>query len=265
MGTNAVGDGNDVSGYVSNHITTAIGSFPTVTGVTSEQGYVGGNPPLTANTYSLQLNTQFFSSKACNGEVNCQGWQQFVYSSSEGVAFMQYWLIGYIGSTNSSCPAGWFTYSSDCYTNSAATIVNGGQPIPISQLVDLRMKAAATAAKDTLTFNDGKVARSVSAKDSKVYLASSWQAAEFNIVGDCCSTQAFFNNGASLEVKTVIDHTKTTAPACLGEGFTGETNNLFFVGAGTHSVKGTPPAIYFTEASPSTSVTACSSATSVGK
>jgi len=89
--TDLVGDGNDVSGYINTHITSAIGSFPTVTGVTSEEGYVGGEPPLVANTCSLQLNTQFFSTKACNGEADCEGWQQFVYSSSEGVAFMQYW------------------------------------------------------------------------------------------------------------------------------------------------------------------------------
>jgi hypothetical protein len=260
-----VGDGNDVSGYVKNDISTAIGSFPKVTGVTSEKGDFDGSPPQVANTYSLQLNTEFFSTKACNGASGCQGWQQFVYSSSSGVAFMQYWLIGYVGSKNAKCPSGWYAYSNDCYTNSAATTVNNGQRIPISQLIDLSVKAAAVSGgKDTLTFNDGKVAHSVSGKDTMVDLADSWHAAEFNIVGDCCSTQAVFDKGASLEVKTVIDHVNASAPTCLGYGFTGETNNLFFVKTETHSVTGSPPAIYFTEAGPTTSTSACSAATSVG-
>ena len=51
-GTDVVGNGNDVSGYVKNDISTAIGSFPKVTGVTSEKGDVNGSPPLVANTHA---------------------------------------------------------------------------------------------------------------------------------------------------------------------------------------------------------------------
>jgi len=264
-GSDVVGNGNDASGYVKNVMTTAIGSFPKVTGVTSEKGDVGGSPPLVANTYTLQLNTQFFTTKVCNGQSGCQGWQQFVYSSSEGQAFMQYWLIGYIGSKNASCPSGWFTYQTDCYTNSSGVTVNNGSRIPIGQLVDLSLKAAAVLnGNDTLTLNDGKTAYAVSGKDSKVDLASSWHAAEFNIVGDCCATQAVFNEGASLEVHIVTDHGNADAPSCLGSGFTGETNNLYFVATSTHKIPGSPPAIYFTEAGKKTSASACASATSVG-
>ena len=67
---------------------------------------VGGQ---VANTFSLQLNTNFFSnSPTCNGAANpstCQAWEQFVYSNA-GSAFIQYWLIGY----NAACLAGWNTY-----------------------------------------------------------------------------------------------------------------------------------------------------------
>ena len=53
-----VGNGNDVSAKVTGHITEAVGSFDSVTGVTSETGtnpYTGAtNAP---NVYSLQLNS----------------------------------------------------------------------------------------------------------------------------------------------------------------------------------------------------------------
>src|SRR5262249_44817876 len=55
-----VGNGNDVSAQGSGFISQAVGSFDSVVGVTSESGYVNGQPPEVANTFSLQLNTQFF-------------------------------------------------------------------------------------------------------------------------------------------------------------------------------------------------------------
>ncbi len=89
----------------------------------TEKGKVGNAGSKVANAFSLQLNTQFFSgSPACSGSgnpANCLAWQQFVYAYSSGVGlvFMQYWLINY----DATCPSGWFTFSSDCYTNSNAS------------------------------------------------------------------------------------------------------------------------------------------------
>src|SRR6185436_20645262 len=87
-------------------ISTAIGSFPTVTNVTSESGPVGNTGPSLPNTYTLQLNTNFFSSTVCAGSPNpgCRGWEQFVYENRDtfGRAFIQYWLIEY----SKPCPAG---------------------------------------------------------------------------------------------------------------------------------------------------------------
>jgi hypothetical protein len=264
-GSQLIGNGNDVSGHMKTLITTARGSFPRVTGVTSEVGDVDGSPPKVANTYSLQLNTDFFTTVACHGASGCQGWQQFVYSSSQGLAFMQYWLISYLGAKNASCPSGWIEYSSDCYTNSQATSVNGGQRLPISQLIDLSLKGAAVAGgNDTFKLNAGLVAYSVTGLDSVVDLASAWHAAEFNIVGDCCSTRAVFNAGAYVKVEIVINPGNATAPTCLAEGFTGETNNLYFVKNPTHEVVGSPPAIHFLEGGAATTASACAAATSVG-
>jgi hypothetical protein len=90
----SVGNGNDASSEVSGLISTAVGSFDSVTGVTSESG------PMGANAFTLQINSSFFNgSPACSGAANpssCQGWQQFVHSNVAGeAAYIQYWLINF--------------------------------------------------------------------------------------------------------------------------------------------------------------------------
>src|ERR1700692_979228 len=105
-----VGNGNDVSAQVSGHISEAVGSFDSVTGVTSESGTGPFSGP---NAFTLQLNSNFFASPACSGAANpsnCRGWQQFIYAnvSCPHCAFIQYWLLGF-GSTN--CPSGWMSFN----------------------------------------------------------------------------------------------------------------------------------------------------------
>jgi len=99
----------------------AVGSFDSVTGVTSETGQVNGIGGQVPNTFSLQLNTNVFSNTpACNGAANpsqCRGWEQFVYSNA-GFAFIQYWLINYA----TTCPSGWNTFGSDCWKNGANVV-----------------------------------------------------------------------------------------------------------------------------------------------
>lgn len=76
----SVADPNDTFSWVE-------GYFPQVGGVTSISSYPGDD-----NMYSLQLNTNTFTTAACNGAAdpaNCSGWQQFIYSN-HGYAFMQY-------------------------------------------------------------------------------------------------------------------------------------------------------------------------------
>jgi hypothetical protein len=65
-----VGNGDDVSAQVpSGHISTAIGSFDSVTGVTSESGQINNSGAAVANAYTLQLNTNFMGS-GCTGSPN---------------------------------------------------------------------------------------------------------------------------------------------------------------------------------------------------
>jgi hypothetical protein len=229
-----VGDGTDYAASVTGTMSSAVGSFPTVTGVTSERD--GGY-----NVYSIQLNSNFMSnSQACSGRSGCLAWEQFVYSSSEHSAFMQYWLINY----GSSCPSGWNTYSGDCWKNSAATSV---PKVAIGKLSTMKLSGAAVSnGNDTLTFTVGTTAYSTTGKDTVTYLANGWNQSEFNIIGDGGGSAATFNKGSKLTVKVAVNNGTTSAPSCASNaGTTGETNNLT-LGSCT-ATGGSTPYIQFTE------------------
>ena len=233
-----VGNGNDYAAVVTGLISSGVGNFPVVTGLKSETGY-GGQ----ANTYSLQLNSDFFTTSVCNGASNpadCLGWEQFVYSNS-GVAFMQYWLLDY----GSRCPSGgWMEYEGSCYRNSNAVDV---PPQVITQLANLKLSGSAVAGGiDTLVLTTANGAYSTTGNDSVVYLADGWDQAEFNVVGDGGGSEAKFNKGTSLTVEIALKDGSTAAPKCEGDdGTTGETNNLTLGKCSTAG--GSTPYIKFTE------------------
>ena len=258
----SVGNGHDVSAQVTGHITEAIGSFDSVTGVTSE---TGTNPYTQAtnvpNVYSLQLNSNFFTTSTCNGATNpsnCRGWQQFVYASdnSHPEAFMQYWLITY----GSNCPSGWMSFSGDCYRNSSAVAV---PQQAITNLVNLSLTGQANAGGiDTFILAVGSTLYSVQGQDNVVNLAQGWQQAEFNVVGDGSGSAANFNSGSTLVVRTSVNYGSPNAPSCSGSGFTGETNNLNF-GTAPTAQQESLPAVVFTESSAGGAASPCASATDV--
>ena len=100
------------------------------------------------------------STAACNGHSGCLAWEQFVYSSSETSAFMQYGLIDY----GNSCPSGWNSYDGSCYKNSAAVSV---PKEPITSLASLKLSGTAVnGGNDTLVFTAGTKAYSTTGKDS---------------------------------------------------------------------------------------------------
>jgi hypothetical protein len=216
-----VGNSNDYAAAVTTGlIKKTVGSFPKVKGVTSETGLLG------ANDYSLQLNSNFMNTAACNGAsvpANCLDWEQFVYSSAYEVAFIQYWLINW----NNPCPSGWYSYYGDCYTNSSG--VSAPQEA-ITELKTFKLSGSASAkkgGKDTLVFTAQKKAYSVSGLDTVVDLATAWTESEFNIIGDGDGSEATFNSGASVTVKVAVSNGATNAPTCASNaGTTAETNNL---------------------------------------
>lgn len=229
---NTVGNGADYAAQVTGLISSSIGTFPVVTGVKAERG---GAP----NTYSIQLNSNFMNTAVCAGHTGCQSWEQFVYSTTQQQAFMQYWLINY-----GKCPAGWNTFSPDCYKNSAA--VNVPKQV-ISQLSHLKMSASAVVnGIDTLVFTTATQAYSTSGPDSVVDLATGWNAVEFNIIGDGGGSKASFNKGSSLTVNIGVTDGSTAAPTCaVNAGTTGETNNLNLKSC--TATGGTTPGIQFVE------------------
>ncbi|HSZ40043.1 MAG TPA: hypothetical protein VK817_08805 [Trebonia sp.] len=228
-GPSIVGNGQDFSAQVSGLISQATGTFQNVSSGITEQGDVGGSGSEVANSFSLQLNTQFFAgSPACSGSsdpADCQAWQQFVYTyedSSISYLFMQYWLINY----DATCPSGWYTYSDDCYTNSNAAEVS---TLTASQLGSLRLTATAAAgANDGVSLSVGSgQATTVTAADSMVDLASYWNTTEWGVFGDGGGSEAYFGSNSSLEAQTALTASSgSSAPSCVSEGFTGETNNL---------------------------------------
>jgi hypothetical protein len=233
-----VGNGYDYAAQVtSGVISSAVGSFKSVTGLTSESDQA------TDNRFSLQLNTATFETSVCQSAVNpdsCLGWQQFIFSNG-GVAFIQYWLLNY-----GVCPQGWNTYYSDCWRNGSSQV-----SVPVQSITNLAKLSltgkASSGGKDTIYMTTASGTVHAANNDSILYLATQWTGAEFNLFGDCCSTGAFVNGKATIEVELNVNNGTTQAPECIAnDGTTGETNNLTFSGSCT-TVGGSAPAIEFTE------------------
>lgn len=243
-----VGSGTDFSAQVTGDLSEAEGSFDSVTGVTSECAVpcpgsdftcpvhlsCGGEP---ANAYSLQLNTEPFTTKTCKGSPapkKCQGWEQFVYSSSGG-GFIQYWLESY-GPGGTACPSGWNTFSFSaggevyCWINAVSAAPAPAEAISsLGQMKVTGTVAGVTGPDDSVAVTVGTVVYSAPGDDHFPDLGMHWQIAEFNVFGDGGGDQAVFNNGSTIVVRTSVDSATTSAPISDADGFTGETNNLTLV------------------------------------
>ncbi len=226
LATKPVGNGNDYSAVVTGPITEAAGSFANVSPDVTEKGQYDGSGSKRANTFSLQLNTQFFTgSPACSGSSKpskCLGWQQFVYDTHSDTVFMQYWLIDY----SATCPAHWFSYQSDCYTNSPASTFTGGA-LTAAELATAKLSGFANlGGNDEVELSNGSHVSSVDNPDSVLDLAQSWNTTEFGVFGDAGGGQAKFGKKTTLETQTALSSASLAAPECVKEGFTGETNSL---------------------------------------
>jgi hypothetical protein len=240
-----VGDGDDYAAVSGANLTSAAtGSFPVVSGVTSEKN--NGH----SSEYSLQLNSNFFSgSKACakaKKPASCLSWEQFVFSEeggpeAGGLLFIQYWLIGF----NKKCPSGWMTFGSDCFRNSDSAVNVPKQTI--QQLGNLQLTGSTVSGGlDTIALTTAAHAYSVTESDSVVTLAKFWNASEFNVIGNGNASGAVFNKGASITVNIALADGVTTAPVCQANaGTTGETNNLKLGKCNVSA--GALPSVKFTE------------------
>ncbi|MFZ3323198.1 MAG: VWD domain-containing protein [Usitatibacter sp.] len=111
--TATIGDSNgDFAAQVTGHISEVEGDIENISGLTSETSMMFG----AANSYGLQLNTDYFMTSACSASpylgtayvgtldyAICRGWEQFIFNSSGGTG-IQYWLANY-GPAGTTCPA----------------------------------------------------------------------------------------------------------------------------------------------------------------
>jgi von Willebrand factor type D domain len=294
--------GTDFSPQVTGDITEAEGSFDSVTGVTSEcavqcpSGTCPTSPSCTgnpANTYSLQLNTVPFTDTAAGSPCShspdpssCQEWEQFVYPSSGGGG-IQYWLETY-GPSGTLCPTprgascvqgssftdGWCPFSfapgGEVYCVVNAPGSTSAAAVPASSLQELKVSAAVAGVDgnpvDSLAITVGSTVSPMNGSDFFPNLSSHWQIAEFNVFGDGGGDQAVFNSGSTIVVRAGVDSGTTNGPGCDAESFTGESNNLTLDSTPPSALKGSMPALVFSESFPAASgaTAACADATSVG-
>jgi len=232
------------------------GSFISVSGVSSETGVgvaaYGDGGILGANEYTLQVNTNISHTSACGTYSYCTAWQQYVMSTNTPVSltsnsltnqtevFIEYWLFDYGTSNSSNCPTGFVFggYDSpgvDCVQNTPATVIAWNPPtnlgqLPITDLGGLTLSGSATTGgTDEATVTYGGNAYKATVADSYTQIATVWNQAEFNVVGNAGGSEAQFNNGSTVVVQSSVTYTpaSTSAPICLlNSGTTGESNNL---------------------------------------
>lgn len=239
----------------------ATGSFRSVTGLTSESDTtVPGNPGIGGgpNHFTLQLNTNKFSTPQCAGISGCMGWLQFVFDSTDaaGAYFtMENVLVGW----GPTCPFGW---STDGHNNCYDEFVWGAGFIgTVAALQNWSLTGFITSTSDTVMISDGTSSWSVSQPDSVLNAFGNWNSFDFNVFGEGGGTRAVFNSGTTITVQMqAFDQALNPVPAtCLlpGSSFdgsdTGETNNLNFVGSCCPiAALGGGYALEFTEGDPGT-------------
>jgi hypothetical protein len=253
-----VGNGTDFSAQVTGNTSAAEGSFEKVVGVASETG--GG----TANKYSLQLNTNRFSTVTCAGaadQATCQGWEQFIYSSVvHGGILIEYWLYGY----NNPCPTSPTIWISDnlgnCFINSRAI------QVPVQPITSLSQMTLTGDVTDQVTLAVGGMMFTAPGDNLFPDLTNGWRVTEFNIFGDGGFTpSADFNAGSTMDVRTRVNSGMgATPPTCDATGFTGERNNLTMVSAPAVINDVNWPSIVFTQSNNAPTPASCDNADSIG-
>jgi hypothetical protein len=281
-----VGDGCDYVAKApgSNLISSAEGSFlpiAGVTGVNGVSGHVGGAFTSEPNVFMLQINSQSpvndsdgapFYTPACNGVSACSGWQQFLFSQTQGPGptgseqsvpgapgttpgvFIEYWLYNY----GSPCPA-LPTWATTPWLNGGFgnCVFNGPisyfPPQTAADLPYLVMTSTVTATTDKVILtNTNTGAMAVYQEPNFLSLSTVWTEAEFNVFGDCCGTEATFASPTVLVPQVGIVDGTSARPICVqNDGTTGETNSLILVPTAAPvccSIGGSTPSIEFMEA-----------------
>jgi len=251
----------DFSATVTGQISTAEGSFDSVTGVTS------------SNVYSLQLNTESFQTSACAGspgELREDVWDGS--SSSTSLPEVASYNIGCSpmdrqhivpGANTPKLPGqyvlsdGWCPFQFTT-TGPVYCVINAvNQPTvsahPMTALAQLKVAGSppGSGVKDAITVTESGVPKGANGDSRLPDLGSKWNEAEFNVFGGGSASQAVFNSGATLQVRTEVLSGTSKGPGCHLKSWTGESNNLTLVNAPPLSPAPLPaPALVFSESVP---------------
>ncbi len=226
-----IGSGNDIVAQTpAGPIFEAFGSFENVSGVTSVSSPLTPGGAGVANAYTLQLNTNYFKTPACDTASIpdlCGGFQQFVFANdgTSGRVYIEYWLLSY----NTTCPAGFtaFTIGGDIYCRQATPAAVVPTNTPITNMANMLLSGNISGATDRVTMTIGGSAYTATGT-SIVDPGPEWIMAEFNVFGYGYGSMATFNSTASTHVRTRINYGGSAPPICTAVGFTAETNNLNF-------------------------------------
>jgi hypothetical protein len=231
----------DNSVFPSPAITSTTGAVTTMTGFSTESDTVKG-----ANFYSIQLNTNFFST-TYNG-YTVTGWQQFVFANQPyifgccGYILMEYWLIGYY-SQHGNCPSGWSVAGGSCTLLTPSN--NYGVEWP-QYLNKYTFSGFVTSTTDTAQFcdaNKGTCGQQTYNDILGLVNNARWVYSEWNVLGYTGGSGAIFNSGGGTISLTVrVSSALTTATCSKLYDNAGEYNNL---NLGTCSASGN--AVTFTE------------------
>ncbi len=217
-------------------ITSAVGSFPGVSSGTTEED----SKRKEKETYSLQLNTNFFKDTAkCAGSKNaagCGAGQQFVFSQTGGGGELsfEYVLVGY-ALDGSKCPGGYAEVEGNCYKSSPRT------PLPklvkVSELatVSFEAKADGPGNLDSIVMitGNGSAVATGAADELDLGPSKEWKRAEFGVFGWANESVAEFSPNTTITTNTAVNSTPLSdvAPICAkGALHTLEANNLNFEG-----------------------------------
>lgn len=253
-----VGDGADFTADTYPHLmSTGHGAFPLVTGVKSVKSVpnpiFGGGGDNGPNSYTLQLNSNFFATAACGTLQHCAGWEQFVFEnppgSGKGALFIQDWLVPTTSFGFRRCPVGkgWQFAGGGCVQNSpyAVRIPN----ISIEDLGKFTETGRAASSGDSIYLSVGKSEYGMKnvQGDGITDLAYHWEGAEFNVIGNAGGDIAEFNKGSTITISLQTDTGLRKAPSCpANSGTTGESNNLRFIAAPANPPELQFPSIEFT-------------------
>jgi hypothetical protein len=259
-----VGYGTDWVAQSPTLISTATGSFPVVTGLTTETDECVAQSTSNCEVqdigngqkgyYSLQINSNnnFPVDSPYSNNAEVTGWEQFIYTGNPSGAstWIEYWLFNYntvnCPSSSTGCcdkipvpPNGnsWFASDGDC-VNNPPTESSSVPYVPPASLSGLTLQAVANVLSDSGTYVDealvyvSGILYDFSYPANILNLYQSWYDSEFNVFGYTDGSRAEFNSGTTITVSDILEGQSgnvITGTACSpspNAGTTGETNNL---------------------------------------